>query len=167
MNKSLCMLLGWWLVGGALMVSCKDLAQPDLQQIEESGDYWDSEVSFRSTYDSLVREDELAGRNFLTDQAHYCVKFKDRKPFVSKTYTQKQTQAILQVLNDSSAYVWLESTPEYLETLVFYTEEGQAIGFCQLDPMGEVNMYPYRSLMKWGTLSQERLQTLKEIMNQP
>lgn len=139
------------------------LSKPKLNSFQDM--YPESEISYRKNYKKLVEQDLINGYSFLKNGAHYAVVFDNTFPYTKSTLTSQNTMQIILLLNDSSAYEWGEfGTPEHSQTIVFYSSNSTPVGYTQIDPMGEVENYPYRSLMKWGKLSKTSFNQLKELI---
>ena len=128
--------------------------------------YTESETSYRKNYNDLVTKDLINGQSFLKDEAHSAVVFSNNFPYSRTTINPGLTQQIIQFLNDSATYRWGEfGTPEYSQIIIFYNENSTPIGYSKINPMGEVDSYPYRSLMKWGMVSTNRFKQLKNLIH--
>lgn len=114
----------------------------------------ESEVSYRDNYDQLVRLDKEQGNDFLISEVKYAKVVNESFPFSSRQLDTVQTRLIVEILNDTSSYRWGEfGTPTYDQTIFYYDSTDTIIGYSIIDNMGEIQNYPYRSLMKWGMMS--------------
>jgi len=139
------------------------LSKPKLNSFQDM--YPESEISYRRNYQKLVKQDLFNSSSFLKREAHSAVVFKNSFPYSRTSLDSNKTQQIIQLLNDSSAYEWGEfGTPEHAQTIIFYSLNSTPVGYTQIDLMGEVENYPYRSLMKWGKLSKTSFTQLKELI---
>lgn len=126
----------------------------------------ESEVSDRDNYDRLVRLDKEQGHDFLTDKVKYAKVVNESFPFSSKRLDTVQSRLILEVLNDSSSYTWGEfGTPTYDQTIFYFDSTDKIVGYTIIDNMGEIENYPYRSLMKWGMMTDKGYGRLIKWMN--
>lgn len=135
--------------------------KPDISNLEKhvAFPYEKAETSYPENYDSLV----LLEKN--SERSHDCIKeiawFSDiqslKFPYFSKQLDLRQTHVILNILYDSSSYIWGEfGTPDYDILITYYDlKEFDTCGYTLIDKAGEVKNYPYRSLMKWGALSEK------------
>lgn len=132
----------------------------------EKMDLSESEVSDRDNYDQLVRLDKEQGNDFLISKVKYAKVVKESFPFSSRRLDAVQTRLILEVLNDTSSYRWGEfGTPTYDQTIFYYDSTDKIIGYTIIDNMGEIQNYPYRSLMKWGMMTDKGFSRLIKLMN--
>lgn len=126
-----------------------------------------SELSFPRDYDSLVQRDREAGINFLQGQAVTAKVFSKWLPSARFRLDSSQTARMLTVLNDSSSYRWGEvGTSRRDYQLFFLDAKGETVGYADVDLEGEVDCYPYRSVMKWGGLSEKGLSRMKSILDE-
>ena len=132
----------------------------------EKMDLTESEVSYRDNYDQFVRLDKEQGNEFLTAKVKYAKVVNESFPFTSRRLDSKQTRLIIEVLNDTSSYRWGEfGTPTYDQTIFYFDSTDQIIGYTIIDMMGEIENYPYRSLMKWGMMTDKGFSRLIKLMN--
>ncbi len=126
----------------------------------------ETEVSSRENYHQLVGLDEEQGNNFLSGRAQYATVVNEYFPYFVKRLDKAQTDLIVEVLNDSSSYRWGEfGTPTYDQTIFYYDSTDKIIGYTSIDEMGEIENYPYRSLMKWGMMTDKGYGRLIKAMN--
>ncbi len=126
----------------------------------------ESEVSDRDNYDKLVRLDKEQGNDFLIGKVKYAKVVNESFPFSSRQLDTVQTRLIVEVLNDTSSYRWGEfGTPTYDQTIFYYDSNDKIVGYTIIDNMGEIQNYPYRSLMKWGMMTDEGYGRLIKWMN--
>jgi len=132
----------------------------------EKIDLAESDVSYRDSYDQLVRLDKEQGNDFLIGKVKYAKVVNESFPFTARRLDPKQTSLIIEVLNDTSSYRWGEfGTPTYDQTIFYYDSTDQVIGYTIIDMMGEIQNYPYRSLMKWGMMTDKGFSRLIRLMN--
>ena len=132
----------------------------------EKMDLTESEVSYRDNYDQLVRLDKEQGNEFLTAKVKYAKVVNESFPYTSRRLDSKQTRLIIEVLNDTSSYRWGEfGTPTYYQTIFYFDSTDQIIGYTMTDMMGEIENYPYRSLMKWGMMTDKGFSRLIKLIN--
>jgi hypothetical protein len=125
-----------------------------------------SEVSERDNYDQLVRLDKEQGNDFLIGKVKYAKLVNEVFPFTSRRLDSVQTNLIVEVLNDTSSYRWGEfGTPTYNQTIFYFDLTDKIIGYTIIDNMGEIQNYPYRSLMKWGMMTDKGYGRLIKWMN--
>tara|TARA_R110002049_G_scaffold58910_5_gene159761 strand:- start:1511 stop:2026 length:516 start_codon:yes stop_codon:yes gene_type:complete len=135
------------------------------KEVEKIGTI-ESEVSDRYNYDQLVQIDKKQGNDFLTSKVKYAKVVNEAFPFSSRRFDEKQASLILEVLSDTSSYRWGEfGTPTYDQTVFYYDSTDQVIGYTIIDMMGEIENYPYRSLMKWGMMTDKGFGRLVKLMN--
>jgi len=129
-------------------------------------DLTESEVSYRENYDQLVLYDKEQGNEFVIGKVKYAKVVNESFPFSSRQLDAKQTRLIVEVLNDTSSYCWGEfGTPTYDQIIYYFDSTDQVIGYTKIDMMGEVENYPYRSLMKWGLMTDKGFSRLIKLMN--
>lgn len=135
-------------------LSCKVNADKIITTTKEL--YEESVTSFPENYDSLIAVDLINGRTYLKETASYAIMVNNQFPYRREHIDIQTTEEIIKILNDSSTYRWGElGTPYHEKTIEFYDNKGNAIGFTDIDYGGELDSYPYRSLMKWGSLSEK------------
>ena len=126
----------------------------------------ESEVSYRENYNQLVLLDKEQGNSFLTDKVKYAKVVNESFPYTSRRIDAVQTRLIVEALNDTSSYRWGEfGTPTYGQTIFYYDSTDKIIGYTNIDMMGEIQNYPYRSLMKWGMMTDKGFSRLTKLMN--
>lgn len=143
------------------------LANPYLKRMKvDSLDLQESEVSYRDNYDQLVQADEEQGIEFPLEKVKYATVVAECFPFTSNRLDSTQTQLILEILNDTSSYRWGEfGTPFYDRTIFYFDSSDKLIGYTMIDMMGEIESYPYCSLMKWGMMTDKSFSRLIRLMN--
>ncbi len=135
------------------------------KEVEKIGSI-ESEVSDRDNYEQLVQLEKEKGNDFLTGEVKYAKVVSEAFPFSSRRFDEKQTSLIIEVLNDTSSYRWGEfGTPTYDQTIFYYDSTDQVIGYTIIDMMGEIENYPFRSLMKWGMMTDKGFSRLIKLMN--
>ncbi len=166
--KSILKLRGLLVISVLIWVGWTILEKPDLDKIsEQNGNLHGlSQVTDRVNYADLVNDEVQNSRTFLLNEAAYSVIYNDEFPYSSTKLDLRTTNEILILLNDTSSYRWGEyGTPEYCWTIIYYGNTSEPIGYTQIDPLGEVESFPYRSLMKWGMLTDKRFEELLTIIN--
>ena len=141
---------------------------PDLYEIKENNPNLSivNKTVNRTNYDSLV-EVEDGNSSLFMERVIKARLFSNTFPFESKEISLSITQELLILLNDSSSYIWGEcGTPYYDEILVYYDDKDNEVGYTNIDFGGGVQNYPYRYLMKWGTLSPQRKEKIRQIKTQ-
>lgn len=74
---------------------------------------------------------------------------------------RQQTATILQVLNDTSSYVWGElGTPYFDSYFTFHDKDGNCIGYTDFSFEGQTYSTPSLAKMKWGLLNENARKTL-------
>ncbi len=132
----------------------------------EKYDLKESEVSYRDNYEQLVQLDNEQGNNFLTGKVRYANVVNESFPFAERRLDSSQTNLIVELLNDSNSYRWGEfGTPTYNQTIFYRDSFDKVIGYTIIDNMGEIQNYPYRSLMKWGMMTDKGYGQLVNWMN--
>ena len=136
------------------------------QYIEASTSVARAEISYRHTYSQLVEEDQQNGHDFLLGQVSRAAVVDEHSPYLYKNLDSLQANSIISLLNDTSTYAWGEwGTPEIAQTIFYYNNEGHAIGYTKIDPLGEVDNYPYLPLMKWGMMTDTSFANLQQLLN--
>jgi hypothetical protein len=150
-------------------LACSNMHKPDLNRIEEQTKklYNKSDVAYRNNYEELVNSDKNKNNTFLTEEAIYAKVYENSFPYSIKKLDKDPTKRIIEILNDTSSYEWGEfGTPEYDKVIIYYGKTADPIGYTLVDPSGEVENYPYRSLMKWGMLTNKGFSKLSNELYQ-
>jgi hypothetical protein len=138
---------------------------PNLKSIEVESSYSQSEISYRYNYTDLVEKDKESSNEFLLGEAEYSIIYSNFFPFESRKLDKEESVELLVILNDSSNYSWGEwGTPKYSKTIVYFNANDEEIGYTKWEPLGEADSFPYRSLMKWGMISNNGDKKLREII---
>ena len=161
MKLILKILIGLLLITSTLWVFWRIDKITDIAHLEKNVrfPYNKAEVSYPENYDSLVfielnNETPYDFIKTITTRSEVrSLSF----PYFAKTLNYDETQELLSIIYDSSSYQWGElGTPEYNRIIYFFGEEGNdTTGYTIIDNIGEIENYPYRSLMKWGALSEK------------
>lgn len=115
-----------------------------------------SETSYPENYDSLIVVDSINGNDYLLGLASYSKIISNEFPYKRRRIDSATTNKFLTILNDSSTYRWGElGTPYHQNILVFYDSKDKIVGYTNIDYGGELDSYPYRSIMKWGLLTKK------------
>jgi len=163
-------------IAGALItvvvvgIAWAQMVRPDLDRIRERAEeqYTVSEISYPENYSELARKEVEAGESFLTKDAVHSAVYKQRFPFSKTNLDNQKTKALLEMLSDSSSYRWGEAgTPDYELVIVYYGKNEEEIGYTLIDPVGEVENCPYRSVMKWGMLTDAGYEKLVDELAAP
>ncbi|UKN00733.1 hypothetical protein K6119_13430 [Paracrocinitomix mangrovi] len=145
--------------------SYRYLTLPDKVQIQKDWRYTIPEAASQVNYISEIQKDEEYNRNFLKGNTSYAICYNWCFPYDRTRINASETETLVEILNDSSSYVWGEfGTPEYKYCIVFYNDEDNEIGYTEVEPMGEVDSYPYISLMKWGRMKPSSFNQLMTII---
>ena len=157
---------GTLLLGLIVWIGFKYIERPNLDEIEEQTKEIESETSFRNNYQQLVSIDRTNGSSFMKSNYAHAKMFDNNFPFSSTHLSYQTASRIVSLLNDTTSYRWGEfGTPEYEKTIVFYDKQDEPIGYTLIDANGEVENYPYRSLMKWGMLTSDGFKSLMNELN--
>jgi hypothetical protein len=123
----------------------------------------ETEAASPETYDKLVMSDQLH-HSFLVDEAVHCVMYENSFPYTSHVFESDDTQNIIRMLNDSSNYRWGEiGTPHYDRCILFYDKADELAGCINISMDGEIIMFPYRAVSKWGLLSDKGFKELAMV----
>jgi len=134
------------------------VTRPDLDEIRARAEerYTVSEISYPENYSELVRKEMAEGESFLLNDTVHSIVYERNFPFSKRKLDTEKTIALLKILSDSTSYRWGEfGTPDYDLVVVYYEKNGDEVGYTLIDPVGEVENCPYRSVMKWGVLTDE------------
>ena len=129
-----------------------------------------AELAQRFTYDKISMKDSYAadcGQEFKDG-----IQFPLEKPESAELHfhrfgkmpvslNRQQTATILQVLNDTSSYVWGElGTPYFDSYFTFHDKDGNCIGYTDFSFEGQTYSTPSLAKMKWGLLNENAREKL-------
>ena len=122
-----------------------------------------------STKESYVDDCSLEFKNgirFPLDKPVSAKLHFDKLTLPAKSLDTRQTEAILNILNDTASYVWGEiSTAHFDRHFTFHDKEGNCIGYTDFSFNGQTYSTPSLAIMKWGMLTDKARETLMVTIN--
>ena len=124
-----------------------------------------TEINWKLTYDSDVEFEKENGINFINGKAKNAEIYSGYLS-LSKKVDEKDTKRLIEILNDSTSYVWGEiGTFEPNKSIVFYDQNNKIIGITELDcAKRQTYSSPMTRTMKWGFLSYNGRDSIYEII---
>ena len=124
-----------------------------------------TEQDWKLTYDSDVEFEKQNGINFINGIAQSAEIYSGYFS-LSKKVNKKDTKRLIEILNDSTSYVWGEiGTFEPNKSIVFYDKNDKIIGITELDwAKRQTYSSPMTRTMKWGFLSYNGRDSIYEII---
>lgn len=124
-----------------------------------------TEQDWKLTYHSDVEFEKQNGINFINGIAQSAEIYSGYFS-LSKKVNKNDTKKLIEILNDSTSYVWGEiGTFEPNKQIVFYDENDKIVGITELDwAKRQTYSSPMTRTMKWGFLSYEGRNKIYEII---
>ena len=144
------------------LTSPSRLSAADFTYLYQPGD-----AASKENYSVECQSEQERKMSFPPERVHKAILHKGFFS-IDKTLSDSSTKRILEILNDSSSYVWGEvGTFEEKRSIVFYNDEGDPIGLTELEDSGPYTYsHPYLKLMKWGTLNPEASQLFVRLLEE-
>jgi len=132
-------------------------------EILENSSYSYNDLIEPEIYDSICELEYNEGITFPLVTPEYAYLHYDRLFKGKRQLTQIQLIKVLEIINDSSNYVWGElGTPVVNRYISFYSESGICIGIFGVDFGGNTWATPNLARMKWGLI--ENMNELMDII---
>ena len=126
-----------------------------------------NQENWKETYSTDVKFDIQTQKDFSSEKV---VKTKLYSGILipCKEINKAKSQMLIEVLNDSSSYIWGEiGTPEFDKFLIFLDENDSIIGLTKIDiDKIQTHSEPMTRTMKWGFLSEKGKDKFYKILNE-
>ena len=149
-------LLKYIIICGILVLIVYFYLKPDLNdfasQVSINNSY-SIEIPMKNTYDSLCKIEDKNNVYFPSDKVSYAILNKNDFFKRSSIIEKEKLKELLNILNDSSSYIWGElGTPEIHYYLTYFDKDDNCIGLTTLDLEGMAYSQPMTAKMKWGMI---------------
>lgn len=151
------------LISALTWLTYKVVSFPNTQKIQQKLNkrYSTYTTPDQDNYARLVKLDQKEKRTILTGKAQFSTMYDRSLPHEKHTFNQVETERILEIINDSSSFIWGEiGTPYFDKTIIFYDKNQNEIGYLDVSFDGEIDVFPNLALTKWGLLSDKGFKDL-------
>jgi hypothetical protein len=140
-----------------------NLSADDFKQVYKTGD-----AANQENYEVQCKEEFDKNISFPLGQVSKAVLCKGFFS-VDKTLSEANTKKIVEILNDTSSYVWGEIgtfIPD--KQIVFYDKDNKPLGFTELEEERGLQSYsyPYLRRMKWGALTGKAFEQIEKLITE-